>query len=166
MYQDTVRDRHPVDLHIGPGQYGYYQIIEQWNAMLADAEVAEWGVPLILRLLDHVDGLEDKDDVNRIFETQEWAEIVARRGPAEAGWKATCPYCQLTNIGFGASGFFDEYYTVNYESREVVWKPLTPDESLDLDTSLCARCGKTLPEKRWGSVFAVVKGFAVVRELD
>ena len=166
MYQDTVRDGRPIDLQIGPGKYGYYQVIEQWNAMLADVEVSEWGAPLILRLLDLVDGLEIKDDVMRVYETQEWAEIAARRGPADAGWQADCPNCGLSNIGFGTSGFVDECYTVNYESREVVWEALFPDGPPDRDESLCARCGTSLPEKCWGSVFASLKGFTVVRDLD
>ena len=164
MYQDFVKDKRPIDLKIGPGKYGYYQVIEQWNAMLGDSETIEWGAPIILKLLDFVDGLENKDDTLRIYKTTEWHEIVGRRGPAEAAWKAQCPNCGLVNIGFGTSGFVDEYYTVDYSSRQVVWRPIYPDRPPDRDNSLCSQCNALLPEKSWVSVFTALRGFTVLRK--
>ncbi len=164
MYQDSVRNRCPIDLQIGPGKYGYYQIIEQWNGMLDDSDSTEWGAPLILRLLDLVDGLDNKDDTMHVYNAPEWSEIIARRGPAEAAWQSKCPSCGLINIGFGTSGFVDDYYTVNYESREVIWQSIYTDEPPNRDESICDQCGTSLSKKSWGSVFAALRGFTVVRK--
>ena len=164
MYQDAVNKRQSVELKIGPGNYGYYQVIEQWNAMLVDPEAAEWGAPLILRLLDLVDQLHNKDDTLQVFNAPEWASIRSCIGPAEAGWQKHCPVCELTNIGFGTSGFCDEYYSVDYEAKVVIWQSVYPDGVPEKDDSVCAKCGSELPDKEWGSVFSAIKGFSVVRK--
>jgi|GEM_PF-4486109 len=164
MHQNAVHQRQPIQLKLGPGSCGYYQVVEQWNEMLGDPETAEWGAPLVLRLLDLVDGLGDKDDTMAVYNTPQWSEIIAKRGSAEAAWQVRCGHCELINIGFGTSGFSDEYYMVDYQAKVVTWQSVYPDGAPDLEETICAECGSELPEKIWGSVFAALKGYSVVRK--
>jgi hypothetical protein len=164
MYQDAVHNRQRIEIEPGPGNYGYYQVVEQWNSMLDDQEAAEWGAPLVQRLLGLVDQLDDRDDTMAVYGTPEWSEIIRKRGPAESAWQIRCEKCGLNNIGFSTSGFLDEYYVVNYQARVVAWQSLYPDGAPDHDEGVCAECGAQLPEKVWGSVFSALKGYTVVRK--
>lgn len=163
MYQDSIKKRRPVKLKLSPGNYAYYQIIEQWNAMVGDSDVAEWGAPLILRLLDLVDNLDDKDDTIQIFNSPDWAILRKAIGPAEAGWEAKCSGCGLKNIGFGTSGFCDDVCVIDYDRHVVTWQSIYLHDAPDYKGHICEKCGAELPPKIWKSVYEVLKGFTIVR---
>ena len=131
--------------------------------MLEDEETAEWGEPLVISLLNQVDALENKDNTMAVYETPEWAQIVARRGPAESAWLTQCPDCSLVNIRFAASGFISDYYTIDYDAKTITWHKPSENGYPDIDESHCAKCDALLPEGAACSVYKAIKGFTVVR---
>jgi hypothetical protein len=163
MFQDKVKNRLPIEVELRKGNYGYFNIAEQWNAMLSDPDASDWGEKYILSLLDKIDAASEKDDTLNIFNTPEWKAIVDRRGPVEAAWKAKCTLCGMLNIGFGTSGFVDEYYTVDYERKTITWRSIYAENASPVENSLCGKCGKKLHNKECISPFAAIKGFTVIR---
>lgn len=163
MYQENIIKRKPVHLELRRGNYGYFNVLNEWNAMLADTEIADWGEPLILDLLGLIDSLKDKDDTRRIFKSPEWKEIVNRRGPIEAAWRCLCDHCQSINIGFGTSGFIDEYYTIDYQAKVITWKSVSDKDAVIPDPGLCFNCKTKLTNRDWISTFLATKGYTIVR---
>lgn len=162
MYQEEVQNRRSINVELKAGNYAYYNIAEQWNAMLADPETADWSESLILSLLTKVDSATDKDDTLSLFDTPEWKSIIDRRGPAEAAWQSKCTECGLINIGFGTSGFLDEYYSIDYESKIITWRSTHADGAELPDYTICDKCGNNLHDKVWLSPFVVIKGYTIV----
>ena len=163
MYQENIINRKPVHLELREGNYGYVNVLNEWNAMLADPEIADWGEPLILNLLELIDSLKDKDDTRRIFKSPEWKEIANRRGPIEAAWRCLCDNCKSINIGFGTSGFIDEYYTIDYQSKVITWKSVYDKDAVIPDPGLCYNCKTKLTNQEWISTFLAIKGYTIIR---
>lgn len=163
MYQDNVHSRSPIEIKLDTGLYGYFNIAEQWNAMLADPEAADWGADLILALLDIVDQSSNKDNTSLVFCTPEWKAIVEKRGPVEAAWCAKCTSCKKDNIGFGVSGFLDEYYVVDYNEKTITWRSVHEEGAVFPNSDNCYHCGQPLPDKEWISPFKAIKGFSIIR---
>jgi hypothetical protein len=163
MYQENVHNRKPIEVKLKTGTYGYYNIAEQWNAMLADPETAEWGADLIIKLLDIIDHASKKDDTSLIYNSPEWKAIVNRRGPIEAAWRSKCSTCQFVNIGFGVSGFLDEYYVIDYEAMTITWRSVYEEGVVIPQHDKCSKCGQMLSKEEWISPFQAIKGFTIIR---
>lgn len=162
MYQEKVNNRQAIEVKLQKGTYCYYNIAEKWNWLLCEPEIADWGAPLIVRLLDKVETLKDKDNTIAIYETPEWLELVSRIGPAEAAWEQTCLDCGQVNIGFGSSGFVNEFYIVDYDLKTITWKSCYSKDPYP-NYDLCGKCGGRLSLKKEISPYKATKEYKIIR---
>lgn len=163
MYQNNIKNLICINVELKAGNYCYFNIAEQWNAILDCRKLAESNKALFLKLLELTDRLENKDDTMQLFTSPEWGDLVALRGPVDAAWEAECNQCGAKNIGFGFSGFGDINYEIDYQNKTIRFFSSYEKRNFK-DLSICFNCKEPLYQKKWGSPYRINRGFKIVRE--